>query len=1250
MRKRGVDRSLNVFMCSNRANESEIYDPKHGEEPKSASGKFLLDFRKWLIENEYFSEEKAEKYVAALSYAEEFAISLGLTEPCIIDGDAVKACETVQILKENLNFRRKNILCNGIYFQTFYELNKYFVISDKRTKDANPVQREEENEEVVPAEMREAATYNLADAEVERIEETVQEDDYITVYSDAGEVSCFTETDMPQGGIKDTAKEASDSSDIVSLVLRNDVKHRAKNALDTSIIVSSVLHNDVRYRANKPIHAHIEYPYDSCYSIVSAAFLPDTAHYRDRDFLCDLKRAKDNIQGIALSAKAAPFIMVYRNQHTLNLVVEHINLIKHSTISQMLAQLSKVKLEDIEKHDVLGFVNWLRFDYGKLRDALYEGGSSRDKTVIGCRMKGETLEQVGNRLNITRERVRQIERKCFKMMKRNLDHFLIHDFDPFALIAAQNDVECVSRGNAEELLGTETAALIFWFLQTVGHAGKWQYNKNLDAVIKPAMEFNALNAPIDYDISIVKSQLPDKIEAENVKQRLIETIPEISKLPKGVIEIMIAKEYRKFGNILSRSKFTIEEQCKYVLEKYFADGITYTDEQQTAKFAEYLKTLFGTNLKNRVRDLGHSLSTHLARVGVLSAPSSFIPATDFENNAELKDLILSLDEYVSENRYSAVLYNEIFQAYKERLSQYGVHNCHLMHGLMRYYGSKYYCRRDYVTKDANSSFMNEFEKYVLERGAVHKDELLREFPGLRQYSIGIILNQSPQFISLGGGYIIHKNSIDSLESNGESSAIIALPAGNKQIEQILLENFPNGFNLNINLDLRKFKHCFEEKFEEQYCWEDNTLRKEIAKLCVVDENRARVVSSLITLPFAEDIVAYIQEQFENGEEFVYYDAVFDRYKERFFNEGLKTDSGTMLKKVLQAVAGKHFNYFADYAAYKTDYSARHKAWNKIADCMRMTAIPMTADELYEKLPNISIDEIKSNLKRKEFIYNGAGQYLYCDTYNITEQEKVAVENIIEKLLSIKNCISMDELLFAIEANCPNIIADNNIFSPLGQRNMLKRQFGGKYAFSGNIISKSSVCASAADQFANFCKENLPFNIDTLRKFADSLQCAIFYETVYEYALRVSRKEFVSKQEAQFDIEATDKAIEIYMLDRQFMPFAEIQLFAAFPYAGFVWNEFLLEQFVYAYSQKFKLIHATDFTQNTVTGAIVRKDSDINSFDELASFALADSKVALNAQDALQYLKDNGYIFRQAYSHIDAVLIKARELRNKRKSN
>lgn len=80
-----------------------------------------------------------------------------------------------------------------------------------------------------------------------------------------------------------------------------------------------------------------------------------------------------------------------------------------------------------------------------------------------------------------------------------------------------------------------------------------------------------------------------------------------------------------------------------------------------------------------------------------------------------------------------------------------------------------------------------------------------------------------------------------------------------------------------------------------------------------------------------------------------------------------------------------------------------------------------------------------------------------------------------------------------------------------------------------------------------------------------------------------------------------------------------------------------------YSQQYQLFHI-GFNAEKCVGAIVKRNSGIKDFNDLIIDLLAKSKIVLNKENALQYLKEKGYIARKKYSGIENILIHARAKR------
>ena len=113
-----------------------------------------------------------------------------------------------------------------------------------------------------------------------------------------------------------------------------------------------------------------------------------------------------------------------------------------------------------------------------------------------------------------------------------------------------------------------------------------------------------------------------------------------------------------------------------------------------------------------------------------------------------------------------------------------------------------------------------------------------------------------------------------------------------------------------------------------------------------------------------------------------------------------------------------------------------------------------------------------------------------------------------------------------------------------------------------------------------------------------------------------------------------------------MSLKSIQYFDAFPYVGYSWNSYLLEQYVATVSHDFTLMHSS-YAKNNTSGAIVRRDAGFESFDDVLADILANAPVNLEKDTCLEYLADVGYITRRKLSSINETISRAKMLRSQK---
>ena len=171
-------------------------------------------------------------------------------------------------------------------------------------------------------------------------------------------------------------------------------------------------------------------------------------------------------------------------------------------------------------------------------------------------------------------------------------------------------------------------------------------------------------------------------------------------------------------------------------------------------------------------------------------------------------------------------------------------------------------------------------------------------------------------------------------------------------------------------------------------------------------------------------------------------------------------------------------------------------------------------------------------------------------------------------------------------------------------------------------------------------------MNNIYKFAKEISGnVIYFDSLSESTVRISKELFVSRTDINFDIDAIDNALATY-LSTGYMLIRDIDSFLVFPNVGYEWNTYLLESFLMYYSEKYMLSN-NGRSLNNVAGALVRKGTGYDNFVDVCADILANSDTELTKSSSLDYLADQNLLTRRSYSNIEEAITKAKQIRNKK---
>lgn len=461
-------------------------------------------------------------------------------------------------------------------------------------------------------------------------------------------------------------------------------------------------------------------------------------------------------------------------------------------------------------------------------------------------------------------------------------------------------------------------------------------------------------------------------------------------------------------------------------------------------------------------------------------------------------------------------------------------------------------------------------------------------------------------------------------------------------KELLDKFFQKGFRMESSLDMKKLRRFYQDQYGTELSDEDALVCQDISSVTILHEGKAYLPDSMLSQEKKEKLLQYIEDKFVSGCDAIYYSALFSEFEEAFQGERIYTPE--MLKTYLSYI--NKGNYVLQRSYLAKDYTVQMNPEDDIREYLKEAAGPVEVERLAAELSYIPEQKIKFALStNNDFIWNATGEYFYEDCVHFSNSELEWISQFILDGIEERDFVTGNELVEAVEAHFPDIKEMYQWITPVGMRNVIGYKLNDRFSFNGNIISKYGEDLSMAEVYAKYCRKHSRFTLDELNVLKQELGSTIYFDEIYANSLRISQNEFVSQDMAQFDVEATDEAIG-RICTGQYMSLQEIRDFGTFPYAGYPWNEYLLEHFVANYSQKFMLLHI-GFSANVCAGAIVKQASSCKDFNDLLVDILANSNIVLDEDPALEYLRQQGYIARRRYSDIGRIVTEAKVVRSKK---
>lgn len=432
------------------------------------------------------------------------------------------------------------------------------------------------------------------------------------------------------------------------------------------------------------------------------------------------------------------FSKIKDNQDLIDFLIEN----KKEDI--FVKDISKLVEKFIDYNDIyLRFVFLLKhmdFDINEIVtrffNGLYKNENSKIQKVLSSRSQNKTLEFIGKEIDLTRERVRQIESKAQQKFNQ-----WIGSHNIILLISAINNIDDVLTPNKISIEISEYSREIIYMLKR--NISKYYfYDKELDVFILSSEE---IKSKAEEYVDTFPDNFTNKQYDKYINNATDKNIS------KELVERIINEQFKHTGSVYHRSTLTLSLIYKTILEKYYPNGMKIYDNVEINNFKQKIYDNYG-NI--RLPENTRAIIARIADLAIICNRGTYMPKKkNYISDILTKDIY----NYILNNKRPILLTNTVFNVFEERLIFEGVNNKYYLQGILReLYGDRFMYKRDYIIKDnadAGDNIYNEVIKFIEDhKYPVSNNEIASEFPGITNVIVSFAVSE-PGIVNLFGKYI-----------------------------------------------------------------------------------------------------------------------------------------------------------------------------------------------------------------------------------------------------------------------------------------------------------------------------------------------------------------------------------------------------------------------------------------------------------------------------------------------------------------
>lgn len=446
------------------------------------------------------------------------------------------------------------------------------------------------------------------------------------------------------------------------------------------------------------------------------------------------------------------------------------------------------------------------------------------------------------------------------------------------------------------------------------------------------------------------------------------------------------------------------------------------------------------------------------------------------------------------------------------------------------------------------------------------------------------------------------------------------------IESILEKRFPNGIRANSPIDVNKLRGFVRDTIGKDVS--PDMIGSLLSAIGVCHGGKVYFVSSTCKKRLADLIDRLIGE----GNRLYCYDEFYDSHSDVL--QAMNVFSPELLRTVLSEICPSLY-----FARDSFSTSPTVSVESEVLRCYD-AGVCLSYEQLKKRLPYVPKDRIRHVLAfNSEFIRVEKGVYTHVSKVEIDEREGGRAEERVLADIADHGFASLAAIDVSLSIELNPELSEAAIRKALFDRFLADR-----FDRRGNVITPKGTEMSSTAVLKHYCLSHDRLSLAEIQGFETEINGGVSHHSLsvaYDTMIRVDKETFVSDQEIQFDVDATDHALDLFV-NADVVPLQQVTSFTSFPSLGrYRWNLYVLESYCRRFSRRFMYQSLSPNSRHV--GAILRRSAGFTDYVDALAHVVATSNVELIDKAVGDYLFDCGYI-AQRTGAVTKVVRRARMLR------